>query len=72
MDKIKSYVERFFNSKDKNRNYSLSTDDAITFINEIQGAEGDGLFRAICILYNYGYAKGYRACKAEQKKGARA
>lgn len=69
MDKIKRYVERFFQSKDKNRNYSLSTEDAITFIEEIQGADGNGLFRAICICFNDGYAKGYRACKAEKKKG---
>lgn len=68
MDKIKKYVERFFKSEEKNRNYSLSTEDMIEFFKEIQSADGNGLFHAILTIFNYGYVKGYRSCKAEQKK----
>lgn len=44
----------------------------IVFIKEFQHADGDGLFYMITSLFRYGYVKGYRACKAEQKKGGKA
>lgn len=71
MDKIKKYVERFFKDKPGDRNYSLTVDEMVAFMEEVQYADGDGLFRAIVSLFNYGYAKGYRACKAEMKKKAK-
>lgn len=71
MDKIKKYVERFFKSKSEDRNYSLTTGDVFALFKEIQSADGNGLFDAIVSLFQYGYAKGYRACKAEMKKKAR-
>lgn len=72
MQKIIDYVDRFFKGKPEDRNYSLTTDDMIVFIKEFQHADGDGLFYMITSLFRYGYVKGYRACKAEQKKGGKA
>lgn len=66
MEKIKAYIDRFYKSNTKNRNYALSTDETIAFMNELQNK--DRLFHTILMLFNYGYIKGYRACKAEQKK----
>lgn len=71
MDKIKKYVERFFKNKPEDRNYSLTVEEMFALFEEIQSADDDGLFWAITSLFNYGYAKGYRACKAEMKKKAR-
>ena len=44
----------------------------VAFMREVQYADGNGLFRAIALLFRYGYVKGYRACKAEQKKARKA
>lgn len=72
MQKIRDYVDRFFKGKEENKNYSLTTNEMIAFMNEIQSADGNVLFYAIASLFRYGYAKGYRACKAEQKKARKA
>ena len=72
MQKIRDYVDRFFKSKPENKNYSLTTNEMLAFMNEVSGADGNGLFYAISALFRYGYAKGYRACKAEQKKARKA
>ena len=72
MQKIRDYVDRFFKSKPENKNYSLTTNEMLAFMNEVSGADGNGLFRAIALLFRYGYVKGYRACKAEQKKARKA
>ena len=66
MEKIKKYVERFFKNNAKNRNYALSTGEVIAFANELQ--DTNKLFYTILALFNYGYAKGYRAALAEMKK----
>lgn len=71
MDKIKKYVDRFFKNNAKNRNYALTVEEMFALFEEIQSADGDGLFWAITSLFNYGYAKGYRAALAEMKKKAR-
>ncbi len=68
MDKIKSYIDHFFQREDKNQNYTLSIGDVSTFINEIQGADVNGLFCTILTLFNYGYVKGYRAALAKTRK----
>lgn len=70
MQKIKDYIDRFFKSKKMNANYALKTSEVIAFIEEIQSADGNGLFYAISSLFRYGYAKGYQAAKAEMKRKA--
>lgn len=71
MQEIKDYIDRFFKSKSENRNYSLTTGDMAVFIKEFQSADGNGLFHTIALLFKYGYIKGCRACKAEQKKAGK-
>lgn len=72
MEKIRDYIDRFFKRKPEDRNYSLTTDEMVAFIKEFQYADGNRLFYAIALLFRYGYVKGYRACKAEQKKARKA
>lgn len=71
MQRIRDYVDRFFNSKPENKNYSITTGDIIAFMDEIRGSNSE-LFYTISLLFRFGYAKGYRACKAEQKKARKA
>lgn len=68
MQRIKDYVDRFFKENGRDRNYSLTSSNAIAFVKEIQSASGSELLYVIALLFKYGYAKGYRACKAEQRK----
>lgn len=72
MQKIEDYIKRFFKSNKKNKNYTLSTDTVISFIEEMQNADGNGLYHNILVLFNYGYVKGYRAALTEMKKGGAA
>lgn len=69
MEKIKNYVERFFRTKEMKRAYQLSALEVGLVLSEMSGADGNRLLAMICTLFNYGYAKGYRACQAEMKKG---
>ncbi len=71
MQKIKDYVDRFFKSKEKNYNYTLSSVEMVEFAKGIQSGQPEGinsLFDIIFLLFNYGYAKGYRAASVEMKK----
>ncbi len=68
MQKIRDYIDRFFKCKKKNTTYTLTSDDAVSFMREFQSADGNGMFRTIITLFEYGYIKGYRAAKAEMKK----
>ena len=68
MQKIRDYIDRFFKCKKKNTAYALTSDDAVSFMREFQSADGNGMFRTIITLFEYGYIKGYRAAKAEMKK----
>lgn len=72
MQKIRDYIDRFFSCKKKNRYYSLSSDDLVTFARAIRSEEGNNWFYAVLMLFNYGYVKGYRACESEMKKGGAA
>lgn len=69
MQKIKDYIDRFFKSKKMDINYSLRIPDTIALIDEIHWADTNRLIDAITTLFKYGYVKGYRAAKAEMKKG---
>lgn len=72
MQKIRNYTDRFFKGKPENENYSLTMRDLMAFFKEIQSPDGDDLFHTIVSIFKYGYVKGYRACKAEQKKARKA
>lgn len=68
MQRIRDYVDRFFKEIPENKRYLFKLDDAGAFADEIKSTDSKGLFYAISLLFRYGYVKGYRACKAEQKK----
>lgn len=64
MDKIKRYVEDFLKTtkvKEKDQLYTNEMDAC-------KKAMTVDPFRTICTLFNYGYAKGYRAAVAEMEK----
>ena len=65
MHKIKKYVENFFKTYAGNARYQLHTNEMETCKDAMQADP----FRTICTLFNYGYAKGYRAALSEIKKG---
>lgn len=67
MQKIKDYIDRFFKSKKMDTNYALKTSEMAAFMEEMTDA--NGLPYSIATLFRYGYVKGYRAAKAEMKKG---
>lgn len=70
MQKIKDYIDRFFQKTQKNRNYTMRMDELFVFMKEIlESKDANGAFRAVHTLFDYGYVKGYRAAKAEMKKG---
>lgn len=65
MQKIKKYVENFFKTNARNVRYQI-------YVSEMEACK-DAMkvdpFGTICTLFNYGYAKGYRAALSEVKKG---
>ena len=65
MDKIKKYVEDFFKTNKGNSRYQLYTSE----MEACKEAMKVDPFRTICTLFNYGYAKGYRAAVSEMEKG---
>ncbi len=67
MQKIKNYIDRFFKSKKMDTNYALKTSEMVAFMEEM--TDTNRLFYSIATLFRYGYVKGYRAAKAEMKKG---
>ncbi len=69
MEKIKKYINRFFGKTRKNQNYTMRSDELLAFMEEIMGSrEPNGAFVAAGTLFDFGYAKGYRAALAEMKK----
>ncbi len=72
MEKIKKYIERFFKSTKMNIRYSISLEECKAIAESIRSKdEFDGLF-AVGDAFEFGYVKGYRAAKAEMKKGGAA
>lgn len=73
MNKIKSYIDKFFSKTQKNKKYTMKSDEMVIFMNEIANSrDANGAFYAISTLFNFGYVKGYRAAQAEMKKGGAA
>lgn len=65
MEKIRKYVERFMKTHSKNRCYGMYANE----VGEIRNAIENKPFDAVMLIFDYGYAKGYRAAMAEMKKG---
>lgn len=73
MESIKKYVERFFKSTKKNSEYGMSFSELEHGIKEVfSTTDANGAFKLITTLFDFGYAKGYRAAMAEIKKGGAA
>lgn len=64
MQKIKKYVENFFKTNKENTRYGMYVDEMMV----CEDAMKIDPFDTIITLFNYGYAKGYRAALAEMKK----
>lgn len=70
MEKIKKYVERFFKGGRCNPRYEMKYFEMMDIMNSIiSSRDANQSLPIICTLFNYGYAKGYRAALAEMKKG---
>lgn len=70
MEKIRNYIDRFFNKTTKNKCYTMKSDEMFVFMDEIKNAgDTNDAFRTVCTLFNFGYVKGYRAAQAEIRKG---
>lgn len=73
MEKIRKYVDRFFKGKRCNPRYEMKYFEMMDIMNSIiSSRDANGSLPIICTLFNYGYAKGYRAALAEMKKGGAA
>ncbi len=72
MEKYKNYARRFFESRKKSRHYVLTFDDLVVFMEACAQADMSEMFHIVTTLFNFGYAKGYRAAMAEIKKGGAA
>ncbi|MFG6369554.1 MAG: hypothetical protein K1W16_14300 [Lachnospiraceae bacterium] len=64
MEKIRKYVERFFKTHKDNMKYQIYTSDAMAVAKEMR----INPLETVVTLFDYGYAKGYRAAMAEMKK----
>ena len=63
MKKIKKYVENFFKTNSGNARYQMYADE----MTACKDAMIINPFDTINTLFNYRYAKGYRAAQAEMK-----
>lgn len=64
MDKIKRYVENLLKTHKMKEEDQLYTNE----MDACKNAMSVDPFRTICTLFNYGYAKGYRAAVADMEK----
>lgn len=65
MEKIRNYIDRFLKSNKMNDRYCIYLSEVCSFIKAFAEKPAD----TICTVFDYGYVKGYRAAKAEMKKG---
>ncbi len=66
MDKIKKYISNFSKEHEENRRFTMSISEILEAVNAVKGGKPA---EVISYIFSYGYAKGYRACQAERKKG---
>lgn len=64
MDRTKNYIQRFYRSVRINRRYSMRASELFDFAEEVSR---HNVCDTICTIFEYGYAKGYRACQSEMK-----
>ena len=69
MEKARKYVERFFKATRHNIRYTMNLKEAMAFRKEAETGDCDHRIHVLCLLFDYGYAKGYRAALSEMKKG---
>lgn len=66
MEKIRKYVNNFFKKHEENIRFTISTKELMSAAHLAQSGQAA---QAISDIFSFGYAKGYRACQAEMKKG---
>lgn len=64
MNKARKYTDRFFKSTRPNSRYSMRITEMFDFANEISK---NNVCSTVADIFNYGYAKGYRACQSDMK-----
>lgn len=64
MEKIRKYVERFNRTTNTNLSHKICTGEIDAFKHAIDASP----FENLVLLFDYGFAKGYRAAIADQKK----
>lgn len=69
MDKIKKYIKRFIMAVSISDKYDLTAPELAAMT---KYAISEDALDAVSTAFSYGYIKGYRAHKAEQKKGGAA
>ena len=63
IEKMKRYIERTKMPEDPADNFCFCLGE----LNEVGKFAKADLFHALCLLFEYGKAKGYRAAKAERR-----
>ena len=66
IEKMKKYIERTKLPEDPTDAYCFCLGE----MNEIGAFAQSDMFHALCLLFEYGKAKGYRAAKAERRARA--
>lgn len=68
MEKIKKYIENFLKHNTMNDRYGIYCGEMVSCINAFDGKPAE----TVITIFDYGYAKGYRAAMAEMKKASNA
>lgn len=64
MEKIKKYIENFLKHNTMNIRYGMYYNEIVSCINALEESQPSTIYT----IFDYGYAKGYRAALAEMKK----
>lgn len=65
MESVKNYTKNFFKDHKKNMRFAMSTKELICAVAESRAKDTIGV---IYDVFNFGYAKGYRAALSEMQK----
>ncbi len=66
MESIRKYASNFFKKHEENIRFTMNASELLS---AARFAKAGNAVQAISDIFSYGYAKGYRACQAEMKKG---
>lgn len=69
MNGIKKYIDRFFKTTRRNIRYSISLKECGEVVDTIRNKDEYNGILVVSDVFDFGYAKGYRAALAEIKKG---